>query len=45
MKPISCSQEMGDPERLLCPGAPQGPAGFPCHLQVHDVLVSLHLVN
>ena len=26
MKPISCNQEMGDTERLLCPGAPQGPA-------------------
>ena len=28
MKPISCNQEMGDTERLLCPGAPQGPAWF-----------------
>ena len=28
MKPISCNQEMGDTERLLCPGAPQGPAEF-----------------
>ena len=28
MKPVSCKQEMGDTERLLCPGAPQGPAGF-----------------
>ena len=28
MKPISCNQEMGDPERLLCPGAPQGPAWY-----------------
>ena len=27
MKPITCNQEMGDPERLLCPAAPQGPAG------------------
>ena len=26
MKPISCNQEMGDTERLLFPGAPQGPA-------------------
>ena len=27
MKPISCNQEMGDTERLLCPGAPQGGFG------------------
>ena len=26
MKPISCNQEIGDTERLLCPGALQGPA-------------------
>ena len=29
MKPISCKQEIGDTERLLCPGAPLGlPAQF-----------------
>ena len=28
MKPIFCNQEMGDTERLLCPGAPQGPARY-----------------
>ena len=28
MKPFSCNREMGDTERLLCPGAPQGPARF-----------------
>ena len=28
MKPISCNQEMGDTERLLCPGAPQGPSRY-----------------
>ena len=28
MKLISCNQEMGDTERLLCPEAPQSPAGF-----------------
>ena len=28
MKPISCNQEMGDTERLLCPRAPQGPAQY-----------------
>ena len=28
MKPISCNQEMGDIERLLCPGALQGPAQY-----------------
>ena len=28
MKPISCNQEMGDTERLLCPEAPQGPARY-----------------
>ena len=28
MKPISCNQEMGDTKRLLCPGAPQGPAPY-----------------
>ena len=28
MKPISCNQEVGDTERLLCSGAPQGPAGL-----------------
>ena len=28
MKSISCDQEMGDTERLLCPGALQGPAQF-----------------
>ena len=28
MKPISYKQETGDTERLLCPGAPQGPARF-----------------
>ena len=32
MKPISCNQEMGDGERLLCPGAPQGPARYQTHL-------------
>ena len=26
IKPISCNQEKGDTERLLCPGGPQGPA-------------------
>ena len=34
MKPISCNQEMGDKERLLCPGAPQGPAWFHFPLDV-----------
>ena len=28
MKPISYTQEMGDTERLLCPGDPQGPSQF-----------------
>ena len=28
MKPISYNQELGDTERLLCPGAPEGPAGY-----------------
>ena len=28
MNPISYNQEMGDTERLLCPGAPQGAAGY-----------------
>ena len=28
IKPISCNQEMGDTERLLCPGGPQGPAVY-----------------
>ena len=28
MKSISSNQEMGDTERLLCPGAPQDPARF-----------------
>ena len=32
MKPISCNQEMGDTKRLLCPGAPQGPAWYQFHL-------------
>ena len=31
MKLISCNQEMGDSERLLCPGAPQGPAWYKYH--------------
>ena len=26
MKPITCKPEVGDTERLLCPGDPQGPA-------------------
>ena len=33
MKPISCNQEMVDTERLLCPGAPQGPARYQ---QIHE---------
>ena len=32
MKPISYKQETGEIERLLCPGAPQGPVQF------HEVL-------
>ena len=28
MKPISCNQEIGDTERLLCSGGPQDLAGF-----------------
>ena len=28
IKPISCKQGTGDTERLLCPGAPEGPAQF-----------------
>ena len=28
MKPISCNQEMGDTERLLCPWDQQGPVQF-----------------
>ena len=28
MKPVSCNQEMGDTKRILCPGAPQSPAGY-----------------
>ena len=28
MKPISCNQEIGDTGRLLCPEAPQDPAGY-----------------
>ena len=32
MKPISCNEKMEDPERLLCPGAPQGPVQ--CQFQV-----------
>ena len=28
MKSISCNQEMGDTESLLCPGAPQGDSQF-----------------
>ena len=28
LKPIPYKQETGDTERLPCPGAPQGPAGF-----------------
>ena len=28
MKPISYNQETGDTEKLLCPGAPQGPAWY-----------------
>ena len=32
MKPISCHQEMGDTERLLCPGAPQSIAQYQTHL-------------
>ena len=35
MEPISCKQEIGDTEKLLCPGAPQGPAGF--HKYPRDV--------
>ena len=37
-QPISCSHEMGDTERLLCPGAPEGPAQF-------QPLFSLILLN
>ena len=32
MKPISCNENMEDLERVLCPGAPQGPAQ--CQFQV-----------
>ena len=32
MKPISCNEKVEDPGRLLCPGAPQGPAR--CQFQV-----------
>lgn len=28
MKPISCNREMRNTERILCPGAPEGPAWF-----------------
>ena len=28
MKPMFCSQEMGDTERILCPGAPWGPTRY-----------------
>ena len=28
MKSISCNPETGDTERILCPGAPQGPTRF-----------------
>ena len=28
MKPIFYSQEMGDTEKILCPGAPQGPTRY-----------------
>ena len=34
MKPISCNQEVGDTERLLCSGAPQGPARSALSLMV-----------
>ena len=46
MKPISCNQEMGDTERLLCPGAPQGAAQYhpqgACLLpgEAHNKLIS-----
>ena len=32
MKPISCSQEMGNTGRPLCPGAPWSPAQYPVML-------------
>ena len=32
LESIPYKQEMGDTERLLCPGAPQGPAGFQAYV-------------
>ena len=38
MKPISCNQEMGNTERLLCPVAPQGPARYQVYEDLLDSL-------
>ena len=36
MKPIFCNQKMEAPERLFCPGIPQGPAQY--HKAPRDIL-------
>ena len=36
MKPIFCNQKMQAPERLFCPGIPQGPAQY--HKAPRDIL-------
>ena len=38
MKLISCNQEMGDAERLLCPGAPQGPAWYHNSVNLRELM-------
>ena len=42
MKPIFYSQEMGDTEKILCPGAPQGPVRYQFKVRVRKAVCTQH---
>ena len=42
LKSIPSKQEMGDTERLLCPGTPQGPPRFQCPFRTFSLGLCIH---